>query len=283
MPPSRAGAAAADAGESSPAAMRRANHAGSAMRIGEPAVRERRGQQRQARPAQDEVGEPHGQPGRQPMPFGQRLAAVHHDVIGEDHANAQHERRELPVLAAGGAKGEAQNRKHEARHRDGELLVNLHHLVMRRNALCPHLLGLGVEILDGQLAIAAHRSFAREHAFGIERDNRLLEAQHFVGARIVQLGAMAGAVLEHHLDRAGVAIDHHAAAFGQVDDGLRRIGRVGGEHVAPPGAAGRHLVDIEDNAGEVLEEHARPHFTFGAVHDDPGADNGKSDWRRAPP
>ena len=150
--------------------------------------------------------------------------------------------------------------------------MDLHDRVVGGNALGLELLGAGVEIFNSELAFAARRTGARKHAFRIERQDRALELQHFVGAWILDLGAVPRAVFEHHLDGARLTIDHHAPALGEKDHRRGRIRGVGGEHAEPAAAVGWNLANVEHDVGEILEEHPRPDFALGAVHRNLGAD-----------
>jgi hypothetical protein len=123
------------------------------------------------------------------------------------------------------------------------------------------------EIGQRQLAIAPRRPRAGEDLAGIQGDDDLVEAQHFVLVGIGERRGVAGAVLQHHLNRLRRAIHDHAAGAGQVDDGLRRVLGVGRQHVLP--AAGqRDLPDVEDHVREVFEEDPGAYLALGPVcHD----------------
>ena len=69
------------------------------------------------------------------MSLGQRRSEVQRDVVGEDHAEAEDEAAKLAVAAVGRAEREADHAEDEAGHRDRELPVDRHDLVVRRLAV----------------------------------------------------------------------------------------------------------------------------------------------------
>ncbi|MEZ5285451.1 MAG: hypothetical protein R2712_11740 [Vicinamibacterales bacterium] len=120
---------------------------------------------------------------------------------------------------------------------------------------------------DGELAVPAGGPVAGKDGLGVQPDHHLLEPQHLVGGRVVELGGVPRAVLEDHLDGPCLTVHQHPAAPGQVDDGLLRVGGVGGQNVLP--AAGlRHLAHVEDGVRKVLEEDAGPDLALGPVRHD---------------
>ena len=100
----------------------------------------------------------------------------------------------------------------------------------------------------------------------------LLEPQHFVRGRIVELGACAACrprapsgwssparstTIRPRLARKMIGCDGFLVSAASTS-------------CQPP--LERDLADVEDHVGEVLEEHARPHLALGAVHRDLAAD-----------
>ena len=101
--------------------------------------------------------------------LGHRLGEKHHDVVGEDDADADDEAGELAVAGDAEPERQADDREDEAGDRERELLLDRHDLVVRR--LCPAGLRLDVlpELGDGLLGEAAWQVDRRKHRSGSRR------------------------------------------------------------------------------------------------------------------
>ena len=96
--------------------------------------------------------------------------------------------------------------------------MDLHDRVVRRDALRLQLDGAGLQLLDASSRARRAPGPVRGNTLsGLSDRIVLLELQHFVRGRVFELGAVARAVLEHHLDGPRLAIDDHAAALGEED------------------------------------------------------------------
>ena len=138
-------------------------------------------QQREAERAQDDVADPHPPGGRYQGAPGQALAAEQQHVVREDDADAQPEAAELAVLAGGHAEGQADEREHEARDREGEPLVDLHDRVVRRESGGLHLRRFSLQLGDGHLPLAARRAVAGEDVLRVDAQHDLVEPVDVVG------------------------------------------------------------------------------------------------------
>ncbi len=145
-----------------------------------------------------------------------------HDVVDEDDADADDEAGQLAVAAVGGAERQADQAEHQARHRDRELLVDRHQLVVRRQSLPASsaararssAMVISLSPLGGALLGNTDSGFRlRQHA--IEREHLVLP---------VRIRGVARAVFEHHFDRRLLAVDEHAPVPGQVDGRATRCG-----------------------------------------------------------
>ena len=141
-------------------------------------------QQHEAEGTQHEIADPHRPMGRHQAALGQRLAAEHQHVVGEDDADAQPEAGELAVLAGGHAEREADEREHEARDGQREPLVDLHDLVVRRESAGLHLGRFRPQLGERHFPQAAPRTVGGEDVFGIETQQHLVEPVDVVGRRV---------------------------------------------------------------------------------------------------
>ena len=69
------------------------------------------------------------------VPLHVGLCQEHHDVVREDHGDADDETGELAVACDRQAEGQADDGKHEAGRWNRELLLDVHDLGMGRNAV----------------------------------------------------------------------------------------------------------------------------------------------------
>ena len=226
------------------------------MRIGWSADRAR--QKSSATPAAPRTtlashGASHG--GRRPAERrGARRVQQH--VVREDDADAQREARELAVLAVADAERQANQRQHEARRRQRELLLDRVELAVVDRPV-RGVLGRGLAQLgDGYLVVAFDDLRPREHGVGVHVEHLVLEGGPVVRFGLAGIRRVHGAVLEHQLDLAPGAIDRQPALPREVHRRLIRLRRVGQEHVAPA-AARRDVAHVEDAVREVREEDAR--------------------------
>jgi len=198
------------------------------------------------------------------MSFGKRRPQRERDVIGEDHAEAEDEASKPSVAPVRGAEGEPDDTKHETRHRNRELPVDGHDLIVRRESLTLELRGALFQLRNRHLGIALLRTAAREGAFRADTDHLPIELDDLV--RPVGIGHVAGAVLEDHFDLAPDLIEDHAPVPHEVNR-LWATRRVVSHEDVVPAALGRNVAHVEDEIGELLEEDARLDFALRALRE----------------
>ena len=127
--------------------------------------------------------------------------------------------------------------------------------------------GARLQLLDAQLALAARRAGAREHALGIERHDR---ADRTSGPRRrSDPRAWCCGACRPRAPSGCVRASRSTTMRPRL---ARKITGVDGFEVSAastssqPWPFGRDLAHVEDDVGEVFEEDARPDFAFGAVH-----------------
>ena len=176
--------------------------------------------------AQDDVREPAGPGGREVVALGEGLGQLEQAVVDEDHDQPERQSRELAFLPRVQPQGEANQRKHQARDRERELLVEVHDRAARGAAVGPvggdHLLEVG----DVHL-----RKAPVEIARAEDRVGRNLDAQRFGGLRDVidrRVGAghVAPRLVEPHVDFVLVWVEAELARLGQRDRGPARLRRI---------------------------------------------------------
>ncbi len=124
-----------------------------------------------------------------------------------------------------------------------------------------------IELRDRHLVVALRDLPAVEDRVGIEADDELRESGDFVLRRVLQVGGVLRAVVQHQVDGALLLVDREPAG-GRGEDG-RLLGprRVREEHVAPA-ARRRRVADVQNLVGEVLEKHTRLDLVLRARGDD---------------
>jgi hypothetical protein len=198
------------------------------------------------------------------MSLGERRTERERDVIGEDHSEAEHEASQPAVTPVGRAERKSDNTEHETRHRDRELPMDGHDLIVRRQSLSLEFRGTLLQFRNRHLGIAFLRTAAREGAFRTDADHLAIELDDLV--RPIRIGHVARAVLEHHFDLPLHLIQNHAPMPHEVNR-LRTAWRVvGHEDVVPP-AFGRNVAHIEHEVGELVEEDAWLDLAFCALRE----------------
>ena len=145
-------------------------------------------QERDAGQAEDDVGQPARQAGRQDVRLGQGRSDHHQGVEHEDHRQPDHEAGVLAVLAVRDAEAERQQAEDQAGRREGELLVEVHHLVVRRHVQRPLLGDLRLQLGDGHLGRAVHDLGLREDVVGVQLDGLRGEALDLVLGGVLGVG-----------------------------------------------------------------------------------------------
>ena len=198
----------------------------------------------------------------------QRLRVPEEEVVDVDDQDALDEAGELAVAAVGEAERHAQHREDEAGEGNRELLLNLHHRVVRGDPLLLQLHDERPQLGDRHFAVALGRAAPGKDGLRIEAEHELAEPRHAVVLGRVGLARVLRAVLEDEFHRPPVAIQDHAPAVRQVDDRVVRVGGVRQEDVPPDSASGGHIADEEHAVREVLEEDAGLDLALGPLGDD---------------
>ena len=224
-------------------------------------------QKHQPEHAQDDVREPSGPGGREVVALGEGLCQLEQAVVDENHDQPERQSRELAFLPRVQSQGETNQRKHEARDGERELLVEVHDRAARGAAVGPvggdHLLEVG----DVHL-----RKAPVEIARAEDRVGRNLDAQRFGGLRDVvdrRVGAghVAPRLVEPHIDFVLVWVEAELARLGQRDRGPARLRRIRQED-ARPAAARAVAADVQDLAREPFIEESGFDVRIGLLREE---------------
>src|SRR6185369_10387077 len=188
------------------------------------------------------------------------------DVVDEQDDEAKDEAAERAVPAVRRSKRKAEHGKHQARHRNGELVLDGYPLAVRRDAVLLQFGDLFPEFGNRHL-VGAERGGAqsREEFLWIERENDPFEAADLVLA--LGVGRMVDAVLHHDVDRLLLTVDEDVPVLRQVDGLWLTRTRVLHEHAIPPAAFGRYFPNVERDVRK-RGERVRFDFAFGALRQD---------------
>ena len=191
-------------------------------------------QQHQAGDQEQDVGQPHRDPGVDPAVGGAFLAQVLHHVVDGDHRDRLRERRGAAARALAEAERERHQAEHQAGGRDRELLV---HLDPGQRPGGGRPFGVArplLELAPAELADLARARPVDRAALGV----LVGEGEHLV-ARDLGLGRrreielLLDRVAELDFDAAALVLDAHRAGVRHREVGLADRQRVGDEDALP--------------------------------------------------
>ena len=140
--------------------------------------------------AEHRVRDPPDEVRGQPLPLGHRRAQIHQHVVREDDRNAESKARQPSFLAVADPQTDGQQHEDEARHGNGELLVQRHDRLMRRVARCTQRDDLVPQLADRELVESPRGSALGKQRRTVELDGQLLEVVDLVPAGVRRVHPM---------------------------------------------------------------------------------------------
>ena len=216
--------------------------------------------------AQDEVREPACPLGTEPVRrrFRAGLGHLHARVVEEDDREPDGQPPELAFLPRVKPERDREQREHEAGHRKGELLVDVHDLGVRRFAVRDLFRPLFPEACNrhlGQPAVQA--GVVGEDAPRVHLERARLRPPDREHARLFA-GCVVDDIVQDDIDDEPLLVEDEATMLGGRDGNLARMARVRHEHAVP--AAHRVGVPhLEDLAREAGVEHLRLDVGLGGL------------------
>src|SRR5215471_6241037 len=148
------------------------------------------------------------------MAFREGGAERQRDVVREDDREPEHEASKPSIAAVGGAERKSDDAEDQTCHRNRELAMDRHDLVVRGESLTFELRGALLQLRDGHLRVALLRTASRERAFGTDADHLAIELDDLI--RSVGGADIACPILEDHLDSALDRVENDAPVPHQI-------------------------------------------------------------------